>query len=358
MNQEKIGKFILECRKKKGLTQSELAEKLGVTDKSISNWENGRNMPDLSLFKPLCDELDITINELMSGKKIDKENYQKILEENIISTIDYSNKKINEKNNVIANILIIFGILISIIALTMFKSESSWSSIFSIIGSLIFLIGIGKTIRKSFIKKGLIIIGFFVLYYILLVSIDFLGVLNIHQAPRFSITITSLGGVNYYDTLFYDVVRCDVDEENETFNIVVNKNYSNEELFSYCREKRVNRFKDIINNAKVSLVVLSKQIDYEEDASYTLDVNNRKHKIVKYINDEQSISNIINVLKNANYPQNINLIGYTYLFQLYDNQGYLILEFRQNEMSSFKENIGVSFNEKELNILKSFYKDA
>ena len=48
MNQEKIGKFILECRKDKKLTQSELAEKLGVTDKSISNWENGRNMPDLS----------------------------------------------------------------------------------------------------------------------------------------------------------------------------------------------------------------------------------------------------------------------------------------------------------------------
>ena len=58
MNQEKIGKFIAECRKNKKMTQSELAEKLGVTDKSIGNWENGRNMPDLSLFKPLCAELD------------------------------------------------------------------------------------------------------------------------------------------------------------------------------------------------------------------------------------------------------------------------------------------------------------
>ena len=76
MNQEKIGKFISECRKKKKMTQEQLATKLGVTDKSVGNWENGRNMPDLSLFKPLCDELGITINELLSGEKISKEKYQ------------------------------------------------------------------------------------------------------------------------------------------------------------------------------------------------------------------------------------------------------------------------------------------
>ena len=97
MDQEKIGKFIAECRKNKKLTQSELAEKLGVTDKSIGNWENGRNMPDLSLFKPLCDELGITINELINGEKIKEEEYQEKFEENIINTIDYTNKKINKK---------------------------------------------------------------------------------------------------------------------------------------------------------------------------------------------------------------------------------------------------------------------
>ena len=75
MNQEKIGKFIAELRKEKKITQSELAEKLGVTDRSVSNWENGKNMPDLSLFKPLCDILSISINELMSGEKIDNKEY-------------------------------------------------------------------------------------------------------------------------------------------------------------------------------------------------------------------------------------------------------------------------------------------
>ena len=65
MNQEKIGKFIAECRKNKKLTQQELAEKLNVSDKSISRWENGKTMMDISLFEPLCNELDITINELL-----------------------------------------------------------------------------------------------------------------------------------------------------------------------------------------------------------------------------------------------------------------------------------------------------
>ena len=64
MNQEKIGKFIADKRKERNLTQEQLAEKLGVTNRAISNWENGKNMPDLSLFKPLCDELDISINDL------------------------------------------------------------------------------------------------------------------------------------------------------------------------------------------------------------------------------------------------------------------------------------------------------
>lgn len=64
MNQEKIGKYIVECRKKKNMTQQELAEKLGVSDRTIGNWENGRNMPDLSLFKPLSEILGISIAEI------------------------------------------------------------------------------------------------------------------------------------------------------------------------------------------------------------------------------------------------------------------------------------------------------
>ena len=74
MNQEKIGRFIAENRKAKKLTQEELAEKLGITNKSISKWENGYCLPDSSLFKPLCKILDISINELFAGEKLNDED--------------------------------------------------------------------------------------------------------------------------------------------------------------------------------------------------------------------------------------------------------------------------------------------
>ena len=112
MNQENIGKFILELRREKGLTQMELADKLGVTDKAVSKWENGRCMPDLSLIKPLCDILDISINELLSGKRLTKEEYQKQLEENIIEINLTTLKK-----NTIKTIKIVLMTILSIIAL-------------------------------------------------------------------------------------------------------------------------------------------------------------------------------------------------------------------------------------------------
>ena len=74
MDQIKIGKFIAECRKKQNLTQSQLAEKLGITDRAISKWENGRAMPDSSLMLDLCSILNISVNDLLSGEVIGMEN--------------------------------------------------------------------------------------------------------------------------------------------------------------------------------------------------------------------------------------------------------------------------------------------
>ncbi len=74
MNQMKIGKFIAECRKQKGLTQMQLAEKLSITDKAISKWERGIAMPDSSIMLQLCEILGISVNELLSGEKIQMEN--------------------------------------------------------------------------------------------------------------------------------------------------------------------------------------------------------------------------------------------------------------------------------------------
>ena len=74
MDQLKIGRFIAECRKQKDLTQMQLSEKLGITDKAISKWERGITMPDSSIMLELCDILGISVNELLSGEKISMEN--------------------------------------------------------------------------------------------------------------------------------------------------------------------------------------------------------------------------------------------------------------------------------------------
>lgn len=87
MNQSKIGAFISQRRKAKGWTQSQLAEKLGITDKAISKWETGRSMPDLSLFAPLCSLLEITLNELFAGQCISEENLKEKTDEVLMEII-------------------------------------------------------------------------------------------------------------------------------------------------------------------------------------------------------------------------------------------------------------------------------
>ena len=97
MNQEKIGKFIQEQRKKNNLTQAELAEKLNITDRAISKWENARSMPDSSIMLDLCKELKISVNELLSGKTIDKNNYNEIAEKQLLEMAkkeEMQNKKL------------------------------------------------------------------------------------------------------------------------------------------------------------------------------------------------------------------------------------------------------------------------
>ena len=83
MDQVKIGKFIAERRKLNNLTQMQLAEKLNITDRAISKWENGKAMPDSSLMLDLCKELNINVNELLSGEVINMENYNVKAEENL-----------------------------------------------------------------------------------------------------------------------------------------------------------------------------------------------------------------------------------------------------------------------------------
>lgn len=87
MNQIKIGKFIAECRKRENLTQSKLAEILGITDRAVSKWENGRSMPDSSIMLPLCNTLKISVNDLLSGEVVEMKNYNEEAEKNLLKVV-------------------------------------------------------------------------------------------------------------------------------------------------------------------------------------------------------------------------------------------------------------------------------
>lgn len=107
MDQVKIGKFIAQCRKEQNLTQIQLAEKLNVTDKAISKWETGKGLPDSSIMLELCQKLNINVNELLSGERLNTENYKEKANENIVHIT-----KEAEKNKKIKNrIIIIFSVI-------------------------------------------------------------------------------------------------------------------------------------------------------------------------------------------------------------------------------------------------------
>ena len=87
MDQVKIGRFIAEKRREQGLTQAQLAEKLSITDRAVSKWENGRTMPDSSLMLDLCKHLKITVNDLLNGEVVSMENYNEKLEKQLLEVI-------------------------------------------------------------------------------------------------------------------------------------------------------------------------------------------------------------------------------------------------------------------------------
>ena len=134
MDQIKIGKFIAERRKMKSLTQAQLAEKLNITDRAVSKWENGRSLPDSSIMLELCDILEITVNDLLCGEVVVVEKYDKNLEKNLLEMM-------KEKEKADRNLLTIesvmgfvsIGIMLGLCILAAYAPIEDWVRIVLII---------------------------------------------------------------------------------------------------------------------------------------------------------------------------------------------------------------------------------
>ena len=129
MDQIKIGKFIASLRKNKKMTQQELANLLGVTDRAISNWENGRRMPDISLLKPLAETLGITVNELVMGEKISKEKIIPSSENNLLHSLEATNKIKKKSQKIKIALLVSLSIIILLLWIIVMHYQSTYPKI-------------------------------------------------------------------------------------------------------------------------------------------------------------------------------------------------------------------------------------
>ena len=138
MDQIKIGKFIAEKRKEQKLTQMQLAEMLGITDRAVSKWETGKAMPDSSIMLELCDILKITVNELLCGEVITMENFKKETENNLINMV--KEKEQNDKwllalEIVIGVVAVLYYIILVLIA--SYVSMEEWLRITIVVGGMV-----------------------------------------------------------------------------------------------------------------------------------------------------------------------------------------------------------------------------
>lgn len=139
MNLINTGKFISSCRKEKKMTQAQLAEKLNISDRAVSKWETGKCMPDSSIMLELSNILDVTVNELLSGERIETKDYQKKVNENLIEL-----KRKNENNmnrnctmTMIFTIIMVMGVLVCFICDVAISGTLTWSLI--VLSSVLFI---------------------------------------------------------------------------------------------------------------------------------------------------------------------------------------------------------------------------
>lgn len=149
MDQTKIGRFIAECRRGANLTQMQLAEKLGITNRAVSKWETGRAMPDTSLMLDLCNVLKISVNDLLSGEVVSMEDHNKKLEQNLLEMV----KEKEDADRRLLSMEIFIGGLVTVIllALTFVSAFVPMADqlriLLIIIGLIPFAIGVFYAIR-------------------------------------------------------------------------------------------------------------------------------------------------------------------------------------------------------------------
>ena len=159
MDQKKTGQFLKTLRKEKQITQEALAEILHVSNRTVSRWETGSNMPDISLLVELAEFYQVSITEIIDGeRKSEKMNQETKM--TAMKMAEYSKQELAvEKRKIISVLLMIFGVFVMISALAVFPNESSWGSIYATIGGAGLTVGVYLWMRSALVKMGWRILG-------------------------------------------------------------------------------------------------------------------------------------------------------------------------------------------------------
>ena len=211
MDQIRIGSFLKELRKEQNLTQEDLAQKLGVSNRTISRWETGNNMPDIGMLVEIAELYDVSIPEIIDGER-KSESMNQETKETAVKLAEYSrNEAKTSRQKVTGTMLTVFGLFIIMSALAIFPNDSSWGCNYSLLGSIFVLTGIWLLSKQWFVRKLpriLTAAGCALLLFGTFAVTDYLTVTKFHQVPRFTYL---KGGTDpdeiIYKTLFFTVVQ-------------------------------------------------------------------------------------------------------------------------------------------------------
>ena len=226
MDTKLIGHRIKIAREIKGLTQEQLAEVLNVSSRTVSRWETGSNMPDISMLVEIAVFYDVSIPEIVQGER-KSETMDKETRETAVAMAKYSQNEVKmRKQKVVGILMSAFGIFVIVSALSIFPNDSSWGSIYSTLGSIFLVIGLYFIIKPLVAKRALrilILLGCIALLFGTFTISDYVAVSQFNQVPRFSY-MTSYDSRNpnvlVHKTIFYTVVQKNPGTEDEQVYIV------------------------------------------------------------------------------------------------------------------------------------------
>ncbi len=283
MNQELIGSFIQERRKGKSLTQVDLSEKLGVSDRTVSKWERGVCLPDISLFKPLCNELDISLNELFNGKKDTKDPN----EDGIVNYIKYQHKK--NRFHILLSVLVSLVVIIFSILLIYFINNYNKIKIYRVFG---------ESENFSYTNAMLITSNMKNIYY------D--GIIE-----------SSSDNINVND-ITYMTLKCDdkiIEGGNYILNGIISEEYGYNEYFSE--------------------EILEKMDKWYIEITYKLNDKETTERINLTFENEMNNNNFINNKKQSISDNNNSKINYDEFVKIRENETENLIDYLKD--NGFKE---------------------